>query len=121
MLGYGLGMLTLIEPGSSRTAKYRGPPRREFAQNGAVPNCPLRKSKRVGPTKNLPPLALYAVKGRKLTGILTGAAPDCRPQPGRTSSCPRLVCDSRKTERKGGGLVGWHRGQTYDEDLSQCI
>jgi hypothetical protein len=37
MLGYGLGILTLIEPGSSRIAKYCGPPSRKFAQNGAVP------------------------------------------------------------------------------------
>jgi hypothetical protein len=72
-------------------------------------NGPLRKSTRGGPTVNPPPPALSTAWDRKPISVMTGAAPDCSPQPGRTS--PTLgwsviaVKPSRRGDRQGGAAA----------------
>jgi hypothetical protein len=66
-------------------------------------NGPLRKSKRPGPSVNLPPPVLSTARDRKLIGIMTSATPDCGPQPGRTSPAPGWSVRAVKLSRRGGG------------------
>jgi hypothetical protein len=93
--------LILIQPGSEKSVNYRG----LFSFDLAFTRCKLtspgiwlmrnralrfQKSAQYGAatlrksesclTENPLPRALYAAWNRKLTGILTGAGPHCRPQ-----------------------------------------
>ncbi len=73
-----------------------------------------------GPTANLPPPALYATRDGKLIGMLTGAAPDCRPQPGGTS--PTLgwsVIAVKQSGRGGGWSEEQHRSRTSNKKSSK--
>ncbi len=103
-----LCLLTLIEPRSRRTVKYKSAlfltshtpglniPPLVFARcvtehygfknlpEWCSASCPLGKSKRVGPMEDLPTTTLCMAQDRKLTGMLTGAASNCGPEHGGT-------------------------------------
>jgi hypothetical protein len=64
------------------------------------------KSERTAQTENSPLPALYTARDQKLMEILTGAAPDCRPQPGKTFLA--LVWFVTAVKRSGKG--GWQGG-----------
>jgi hypothetical protein len=68
--------------------------------------CPVRKSKRAGPTDKTPPPAFCTAQDHKLTGILTGAAPDCTPLPGGTSPTLGGSVIAVKPSRRGGWQGG---------------
>ncbi len=132
--------LTLNQPGSGKCVKYWGPfcfdlaftrckltsPSicvvchrallfQKSAQNGAAPAIhTVRKRARAGPTENLPPPALYAACDRKLIVMLTGAAPHCRPRPGRTSPAISWSVYTVKLSGRGGSAICL-RGPTSDK------
>ncbi len=66
------------------------------------------------PVKNRFDLALCIAQDRKLIGILTGAVPDCGPQPVRTSPPLGWSEIAVKPSGRGRGAEGWCRGQTFD-------
>jgi hypothetical protein len=66
-------------------------------------NCPIKKSERAGLIENPPPPKLYTVQNQILIGILTGAMPDCRPQPGRTLLALRWSVIAVKPSGRGEG------------------
>ncbi len=75
---------------------------------------PTKEERQCEPTENPSIPALYLVQDWKLIGILTGATQDCGPQ-------PRVVCNSSKTKRTGGGVSAWWcRSWTTYENTSKC-
>jgi hypothetical protein len=73
----------------------------------------LRKSERIGLTTNPPPTALSTARDQKLISIMTGAALDCGPQPGRTSPVLGWSVLAVKPSGKGRS-TGWSRDWTSD-------
>ncbi len=61
-----------------------------------------RKSEKAGLSENPLPPALYAAWDQKMTGMLTGAAPHCRPMPGGTSLALRWSVIAVKAGGNGG-------------------
>ncbi len=64
----------------------------------------LRKSERVDPTENCPTPGTLCTRDQSLTVMLTGTAPNCRPQPSRTS--PALKWSVIVVKPSKRGLVG---------------
>jgi hypothetical protein len=63
----------------------------------------FRKSKRVGPTENPPPPALYVAQDQNLIGMLTGATPHYGPWPGGMSPLLRWSVIAVNLVGSGGG------------------
>ncbi len=78
---------------------YRGHRFRKHAQisDQCGPNGPLRKSKRIGPTANPPPPALYTARDQKLIGMLTGRRGEVGREAPRPDFWRKIIKKSVKT------------------------
>ncbi len=59
-----------------------------------------------GPNRESVTPTLYSARDRELIGILTGAAMDCGPPPGRTSPAPRWLVITVKQAEEGVVSMG---------------
>jgi hypothetical protein len=114
--------LTLIEPGSGKSDKYKGlfcfdltfiqckftspgicqlcNKAQQFqrsAQNSAATSVNLERARERSRLRTCHPLHSVRPRTRKLTGMLSDATPDCRPHPGRTSPHAWGICNRSKT------------------------
>ncbi len=92
---------------------------REIDQIGAAPTVHLERARDRVRLQTCDPPALSTARDQKLISILTGAAPDCGPQPGQTFPTLRWSVIAVKLSRRGS--AGWCHSQFSDKNMPKSM